>query len=94
MNMPRGNGRPDEVIKEDAKVFFAGYDTLPPEVAGDPFYMMGLMEMRLALCLVLADGSRKEKREAAEVFHTIDAAFLEGDAIIAMYNDLRKKVGG
>jgi len=62
MNLPKGNGRPDDIILADTAIFLEIFETLEPETQNHPFYHMGLMEMRLARALILTD--RRKKREA------------------------------
>ena len=45
MNLPRANGRPDNVIKEDVDVFLKGYDLLPAGLSGNEYFYLALQEI-------------------------------------------------
>ena len=93
MNLTPQTGRPDSVLLEDTEVYFRIYDQLEKSMQTDPYYLMGLMEMRLASALVYHD--QKEKKAAEAMFDQIDAAVFEEYAphLIKMYGKLEKKYG-
>jgi hypothetical protein len=74
MNLTPQNGRPDALVLEDVEVFFAGYDRLPEDQKANPYYLMGVMEMRLAKALVYNDQGRRA--ETRELVRGIDVSVL------------------
>jgi hypothetical protein len=93
MNLTPQTGRPDAVLLEDADVYFGVYAQLDQNMQTDPYYLMGLMEMRLAVALVYHD--QKKKKTARTMFDQIDIAVFEEYAphLIKMYMKLEKKYG-
>ena len=90
MNLPKGNGRPDDIILEDTAAFLEVFDTLKSEMQNHPFYYMALMEMRLARVLILRE--RRKNREAREILETIDKSVLPDDVFIRMYDELSRQL--
>ena len=91
MNLPKGNGRPDDIILDDTDVFLQTFDTLGPEIQNHPFYQMGVMEMRLARVMILFD--RGKRRAARELFAEIDRSALPDEVFTRMYDVLARKAG-
>ena len=91
MHLPKGNGRPDDIILEDTAIFLEIFATLDPDTQNHPFYQMGLMEMRLARALILTD--RRKKREARAILATIDRSVLPDEAFTRIYDTLSRKLG-
>jgi len=91
INLTPLNGRPDDILIEDAEVYLTGYPKLPEAVRNDPFYKMGKSIMNLALAVIYWDQNKSSKGKP--YFEQVDAAdFPASDVtIIDLYNNYKKK---
>jgi hypothetical protein len=78
MNLTPATGRPDEIHREDIRIFIAGYQNLPHEEKENLYYKMGLMEMYLARAMLAVE--KKNTSQAQADLNRIDTALLHEQA--------------
>ncbi len=90
MNLSPQTGRPDAVILDDAAVFMRGFAKLPESEKTNPYWLMNIAQMKLAVVSVKLDQGHRD--EAAKVFWEIDKSALPQN-LFAMYDTCGRRVG-
>jgi hypothetical protein len=90
MNLPPDAGRPDDIVIEDSLKFLEVYEKLDKSQRNDEYWLMGVMEMRLAIAMIYE--YKGQRQEAKGYYQLIDKKYLN-EHVLNYYNDLNKKLG-
>lgn len=89
INLSPAQGRPDEIILDDVKAFFAGYDQLSAREKKVGMFPMGVNVMRLAASLVW--DRRHQQSLTRKYLGAIEPQQLNAENLKGMYRRLQKK---
>ena len=84
MGLNQTTGRPDDVHREDIRVYIEGYPRLPKEMQESPYFKPGLHEMYLANAMLAID--YKQWQEAEKYLKLVDTSTLLEHSL-KMYNE-------